>query len=686
MADPDPGSPPEAAADEPPPETAEAEPDEEEGESESGVLPRNPLAEYHFHGAVDASGARFGISDGRASRRSTGPVDAADIDAALRCYVAPEPYDSALAVLRDNHLVVLAGAEGTGRRAGAYALLRQVVGGARLTSLSPAYTLIDLNIYSFKTGLGYLVVDRLREDAADEVQRFEADRLRHRLRSGGAYLVITALPRAVRSASELVVEWQRPDPDELLDRCLTAAGVRPTGAERDQLRERNHERPQPREVVALCDRVSEKGVDSALRAGQDEDRQRIRAWFDDKPPMPDLLEATTAAFAYGLPQLTFERLQRRLRELVDAAAGRDGSEGGDPADNPLPQSRAARGGADGLVTTVQDEPDAPRRVVFRADRYREGVLTELAARFGYELWEPVDRWLRELARSLDRKILSQISLGLALHARRAFDEVSPLLQDWSDGTVTERLTAAYVLSWMCFDDDLGSVALRTATGWAVRSGPRRAWTAAVALGGELGVRYQSEALRWLWELTIRPERISRPARESIADLFRGAEQDPASATTVLNYLHSELRRTIRDQGAARTRSAHRTVLAVLRADRRNVDQPVAAHVLRDQHGTAAVLGALWAEVLRSASHRDDAIEALRRTVCLIGQDGTAERAVRDLGAAIRSAWSGDERTVLLEQLEWALRSRTTRAPDGRRLLLVLLDALEARHDDRGRRQ
>jgi hypothetical protein len=314
------------------------------------------------------------------------------------------------------------------------------------------------------------------------------------------------------------------------------------------------------------------------------------------------------------------------------------------------------------------------------------VLTELAARFGSELWEPVDRWLRELARSLDRKILSQISLGLALHARRAFDEVSPLLQDWSDGTVTERLTAAYVLSWMCFDDDLGSVALRTATGWAVRSGPRRAWTAAVALGGELGVRYQSEALRWLWELTIRPERISRPARESIADLFRGAEQDPASATTVLNYLHSELRRTIRDQGAARTRSAHRTVLAVLRADRRNVDQPVAAHVLRDQHGTAAVLGALWAEVLRSASHRDDAIEALRRTVCLIGQDGTAERAVRDLGAAIRSAWSGDERTVLLEQLEWALRSRTTRAPDGRRLLLVLLDALEARHDDRGRRQ
>lgn len=437
-------------------ETYDSVPDDE---AEADNWPRNPTVMYHFHDKVDAREAVLGIADGLTSRRSTGRVDMAEVNLALRHYLPPEQYQRALATLRDRHVVVLVGADGSGRRAGAYALLREVATAAHLTSLSPAYTLTDLGGYRFRAGRAYLVVDRLGENTVEVVQRYEADKLLHKLRAAGAHLVVTTTVTAARWAGDLVIDWEPPDASVLLDHCLAGSPLPLTDTDLEQVRRLVVERPLPRDVVAVIDRLADGGVEAAIRAHQDLDRRRISEWFDDRPAGRQVVEVITAAYAYGLPQRTFEQAQKRLLALVDAhAPGVREATSFDEVS--LPQTRVGWSNEDGLLTTTRDASTGIRRVVFRSPRYRDGVLAEVADRYGYELWEPLEKWLREQAQSMDEQVRAQVSLGIALHARREFEEVAGLLQEWSAGLVTERLTASYVLSWLCLDDTLAPAALR----------------------------------------------------------------------------------------------------------------------------------------------------------------------------------------------------------------------------------
>lgn len=678
-----PGGPADGSATDDPRPASDPPPTEDDDEDDAIGPPRNPLVEYHFHGSVDATGARFGITDERATRRSTGRIEPDEVERRLRYYLAPPPYPSALAILRDRNVVVLPGEEDTGRQAGAYALLRELAGITSLISLSPTYSLAELGRYPFRAGQGYLVADRLGESTADQEQRFEAERLLSKLAAARAYLVVTTAPTAVRGwPGEVVVGWERPDPQRLLERCLAIAEVELSDPQLAQVRNRVAQRPAPRDVAALVDQIAASGVEAALSAGDDEDRQRVRQWFENTTrTRREVVEVATAAFAYGLPQRTFDRLCARLRILADAHAldGRVDTAAAD--DGALPPVRVARNGADGLITTVRSGLGGTRRVTFRSPQYRQEVLAQLVDRYGDELWGPVEHWLRDQAKTNDDGVRGALSLGLALYARDELDEVDTLLHIWADGTVAERHIAAYVLSWMCLHDDLAPAALRTATSWSVGAGPRRAWTAAVALGGEIGVRYQTEALRWLSHLSLREERVARPARESIAELFREAGNDPPSAVALLRFLLRWLRQAVSEHDVTKIRPALRVVVTVLQTERRGSTRPVAADMLLQRPEAVTTLSALWTEALRSAPHRHDAIEALRRTVGGTGQDPAAEQAVQDFAGALRDRWSGEERLLRLEQIEPAVRTPSPDVNGGRRLWKTFLEVLMKPDDD-----
>src|SRR5262249_45003293 len=151
-------------------------------------------------------------------------------------------------------------------------------------------------------------------------------------------------------------------------------------------------------------------------------------------------------------------------------------------------------------------------------------------RFGFQLWDPVRRWLGELSQlQLRPEIRGELAFGLARLARSDFADVNnSFLQPWSKGVASERATAAMVLWFMSEDEKLASLALRTAMEWGQDNGLHRAITSAIALGGPLGLRFPAEAMRRLCFLALRAKRIGVVARISLAFLFATAADEGAA--------------------------------------------------------------------------------------------------------------------------------------------------------------
>jgi hypothetical protein len=137
-------------------------------------------------------------------------------------YVRPSTFDDAVAWLRENRVVVLAGDPGSGRRAGAIALLREVVDDGLLVMLSPAVTVEDLAEWDYRQDHGYLVVDSERLD--DEDKGFAWEGVAERVRKAGTYLVVTtaAAPRQIPTTVVPYLAWDRPPIAEVLRGHLSA--------------------------------------------------------------------------------------------------------------------------------------------------------------------------------------------------------------------------------------------------------------------------------------------------------------------------------------------------------------------------------------------------------------------------------------------------------------------------------
>lgn len=660
-----------------PPEKERSEADDSDAVDEE--LARGNLVINKFYGGVDARKALFGVERATSARRVTGRIDHAVVAAELHCFVQPPGFGRARRALSDEHLVVLRGPESSGKRTTALALLHDVVASdARLTSLSPARSFEDLAEEYFRRGGGYLVQDFIGDGQAAALQRFHVDNLRHKLRAAGAYLVITVheLAEAARSSlAGMIMEVGSPDLGKLLTRLLDHREL-PDGIDVPQLEERVTAMRRPIDVVNLIEDLT-AGTAAALNSADNAERTQVRSWFDAKPEPHDVLRMTALAFSYGLPERVFERLTARLTALAEEMATGPNATA-EPVPLMLPQRRVDPVTSAAFVE--RQEPvrlDDDRRLVFCSDRHRRWVIAELNDRYGWELWAPIREWLNELAAEPDLEIRLQVALGVALLATSALPEVkASFLDSWANGLVMERHTAAYVLTWMCNGEDLAPVALATAIRWSAGAGERRAATAAVALGGELGIRYQGDALRWLWHLSARSELIRKIACRSIAALFAASIEDPTSATTVLRFIQRELNRDGQSRpGFRRSRLALDTVLAVLDTRRADLAEPVAAVVLRRQSDNVPVLGTLWAEALRSASHRKLAIDALRDT--LLALDPTNPTNAADagrLGDAIWSSLSERESAALKPYLVHGLATDPNTDSPSRPIVVALLAA------------
>lgn len=633
-----------------------------------------------FNGTVIVGeGGAIGYAVGDRVQRDSGLIVESLVTATRRYYLKPEGFSEKAAALRGGHLLLLVGREGTGRAAGALMLAdlcRET--GTPIYRLPPTRSLAELSRQRFKSGRCYLVYDWLRPSSGpSSVERFDADQLAARLRAAGAYLVLTTTQTSRPGAGSSAYEkaWTAPDLGLLFDHCFERMAVTAEAQSvRGNLRERAARAGSARQVVRLVEGLVD-GVHEALSAVEDNDREAITAWFDAEPGRRAVRAATVLAFAgragddgdrdVGVGQRNFELLYARLEEAQAAFRGDRPPEESPapPDDEPQPQDRHtlfANSGLTDFIVPPTRNPGvgAQHHPGFRTRRQRDLVMELLYQRYGNDVWGPVNLWLHEVA---DQSVVTdaQISVayGLGRFALHAFDEVrSQYLEHWAAGGWTQRTCAVYALWSMAESDDLAPPALSLATGWVHNRGPERAITAAIALGGALGKRYPSEAMRRLWPLALRGRAISGYARLAIGNLLAIESADETDSGGVARYLANKIRPLLKPQAATdERRAALWAVVGVLDLNGRSAEVPLAAQVLRERPGIAQSLGELWAGSLRSAPHRSDAVAALHRTLLALVEVQGGDRLAARLGEAVLPLLSSAQQ----RQVELGLRAAQT---------------------------
>ncbi len=681
-----PEKPEEPAAPRPP------EPDPWDGAAELRDI-RKVYVQNNFHGGVHAEHGVFGAGGGEPmSATATGPIPPERVAESLRGFVPPAALDAARTVLRRHRFVVLVGPDGVGKRALGLHLLRLVCGpSAPLVAASPAKSFGQLAAMELVAGTGYLVADHLGAGEEPAVRTYEADRLASLCVNRDTHIVLTTTSKRLgeRFLAPYAVAVGPPDPVDTLHSHLGDAEIEPdvlaTAAEHVGGSR------QPREVALLAKRMIADPA-RAVQAMRDVPGEHVAEWFDKQVTMRELLSVTALALGGSQPEPTHDLLLDTLRAHAEAVREDREAAPHVPWHEEVPRQRDR----DHPLVTVAtgDELDdedgwlSGRRVRFRHEAYRERVLFELHERYGNELWAPVRNWLNDLCRTdLGIELQSELARALAVLARLNFVEIrEQYLSSWAAGDARERVTAAGVLWFMCHDDRLAPVALRTALEWGQDMGLRRAVTSALALGGPLGIRFPDEAMQRLCFLSLRAKRIGVVAREAMGALFAVAAADGGEATgRVLATVRAELARATGRRGGDPTADSYVTaqldtgtdaddpdreqyergwtgrvataarsmVLALLCAD--DGGRPVAAKILRTQPEHVGRLGELWAEVLCSAPHRRAAIDALRDTLrSLENEKQPAIAAVGRLGAAIHAAMPAPHRPLRTTELVRAM--------------------------------
>jgi len=669
------------------------EPDQWDGAAELRDI-RKVYVQNNFHAGVHAEHGVFGVGGGEPmSATATGPIPPERVAESLRGFVPPAAFAAAQTVLRRHRFVVLVGPDGVGKRALGLHLLRLVCRpSAALVAASPAKSLGQLAAMELATGTGYLVADHLGAGEEPAVRTYEADRLATGCANRDTHVVLTTTSKRLgeRFLAPYAVAVGPPDPVDTLHSHVGDAEIEPDVLAMAATHVSGSR--QPREIALLAKRMIADPA-RAVQAMRDVPGEHVAEWFDRQVTMRELLSVTALALGGSQPEPTHDLLLDTLRAHAEAV--REDREAAPHVawHEEVPRQRDR----DHPLVTVAtgDELDdedgwlSGRRVRFRHDAYRERVLFELHERYGNELWIPVRNWLHDLCRTdFGIELQGELAQALAVLARLNFVEVrETFLSSWAAGGARERVTAAGVLWFMCHDDRLAPVALRTALEWGQDMGLHRAVTSALALGGPLGIRFPDEAMQRLCFLSLRAKRIGVVARAAMGALFAVAAADGGEATgRVLATVRSELVRATGRRGGDPTADSYVTaqldtgtddvddpdreqyergwtgrvataarsmVVALLCAE--DGGRPVAATILRTQPEHVGRLGELWAEVLCSAPHRRAAIDALRDTLrSLENENQPATAAVGRLGAAIHAAMPAPHRPLRTTELVRAM--------------------------------
>jgi hypothetical protein len=633
----------------------------EAGSGPSAAAVNNDKVKQVVNNYFNADTTHANAGQGPEHHRRTGRLDDIGIRSAREHYVEPVGYDQAAGALLDDHVVVIVGRRGTGKRAGAISLLREMTGGP-LIVIAPTIAPEKLAERRYDEGCGYLVVDHQSPGRTADTD-FTWHTVRDQVRDAGAYLVVTTVPNETVPASESVVRvpWAQPDPHAVFMAWLNTAGG--TGDDVRSIEEGLPDDYTMTDLVAVARRVAGgEQVKVALDSFDAASMAKVRAWFGEQRTRREILEVTALAFLGGCNERTFESLLAVLAEALAAQMPLPApdEESGDTVEEVLPQRRHAMLGADSLITVEHNwYGGMPRRTVaFRAPTYQRHVLAELSNRVETAFWDAVRQWLDAI---LTIEHSRRIASGLSALSTVAFEEVySSYLEPWSkqDLNWSAQTTAIYVLWSMCADEALAPVALYTALKWSFIGDAAQRWTTMMAFTGDLALSYPAEAANRLWHLMVQGRDRGDDAGWALVELFTTLATNSDDAGIVLVMLDMKCRIYCRADADRVVRELTMSAVFAILSIRgiRSVRSSVFGF-LQVQPARLEVVARLWAAVLCFRPKRRRAlIVLLERLGDLSRVEGDPGSTIHAVAHSLAEALPPDEHEPFAQDLRTVVKS------------------------------
>jgi hypothetical protein len=616
----------------------------------------------HFHGNVYASQGVFGIGGvAPPEPRAYGRMEEAEIAKIVQAYAEPVCYAEASEALKTERVVILTGAAGSGRRAGAVTMLEWVRSpGQPLVGLSPATTLEQLAERSFDEGTGYLIGDMFDADLVPELVDYYWGNVCRKVRQSKAHLVVTTGTgsRIAKSTAVKHFSWQRPEVADVLRAHLGAAVVD------DEVIDLAAEALGPNyplsEMSDTARRLATSNPDHLhefLAGLQENDRLAVVSWLEEvDAAIPAVLEIAALAFLVGLPERVFEAELRELKGRIAEFApewNAASDKARDEIDLRFRQLRKGR--SEHPLLTVRFEPVARgsgslviRHVDFSVPTYRMHVIAELWSRLDADFWAGMQRWLHDIAADGDPDLITTTAIGLAMLALEAPDEViDAYLERWTaeEATWNEQMMAVYVVWRMSMFGQLAPVALQIAMHWATQGSRTQRRVATYAFSGELGARFPVDAV---WRLTQLAEQGEPLAAKAHALLFATLAEQSSDAAVVLREMRRRM--NLKQDKPAEDRVLDTIADLLSIRDPRSGRPSIALFLMANPDKTGDV-GRLWAQTLYKRPWRERAIAALRNAIGAIerGQRNPYDL-VRALGSAVGQELPPGEREFVRSDL------------------------------------
>jgi hypothetical protein len=476
-------------------------------------------------------------------------------------YVPVPNYDQILKDLNKRRLLVLVGSPGTGRTTTALQLLDALTDGI-VFRLEPEIDLRTIDESMVGKMRGSLAV---LSGPATPPTRAQADRLAALLARQASFCVVVATPTTavLRAFAEYQADCSPPPFAELLRGHLdaTVTAEDPPGSVDDlvalamgpELQQALGPAPRASEVAELAlllvdhkrGKLSFEEVTARTEAFLE---RRIERWFSELggSPRRDVIErglrlaALRVALAVfdGLPQHVVTATGAKLGDrLVETGARESG-----PSRPVAPDFDAISAATldaelvDEDITYAEMQIPFPSQVIRYLDRRTPAVLLTRLWRRNQPLRQPISEWLCELSSDPQPRVRIRAAQAAGLLAATDFSHTFPALIlpaaitspprrkpadptheeesdefDADDTTWERRSFAAMALDQAALDDRLRPMVVEVLRRWRRSPDYALRWTAARALGLEIGLASLSKSLDELrvigtpWELLERPE-------------------------------------------------------------------------------------------------------------------------------------------------------------------------------------
>lgn len=568
-----------------------------------------------YNPVVNAGTANIGTPDKQAythAIKRSGPLPQGYIDDVLRTYLAPAPAGDARSVLTAHRCVILVGDQGSGRQAGAIALLHDVAPDRKIVLLPPGTAIGELCERTYDPRCVYIAPDV--ELLNDGETRTDTALLSGTLADNNTYLAATHTANNLDDPDNVItaVAWARPGLTSLIAKHVAETHRRAQVL--DQLKSADSPFTLRSLSKALQDIGQGVDIDQALQSLLNTEAAEVRDWFNSAPDQALITDVIVTAFLGPLPQASFERHRAALKSALQTDKMEDG--GSSRGTQLLSQERHRRRREHRLLSFAKTGFAGSDIIVdFDKQIYRAATITEIYERYDDDVWRAIQQWLEvTLIAPAPPRVVVAVGKSLGLLAADNTAEVcGNFLTSWSHADPEEPVQAAavYALWSMCDTDQGAAGALTFCRQWLFQGTAHQVWTASMGFSGEVGRSFPAEAVRRLWQLFRSDKPAHVYAGAALAQLFVILELSQSSSIQVIRQVRDAIAATNRPGGDQELRQRILSEAVEILAARHTRSSVPASLKLFDRSDDArSLLAETWAAVLLNRRTRARAVETL----------------------------------------------------------------------------